>query len=349
MGHIPAWRSFAARPLHLVTALGLLLCVGLAGCSASSNHSSAPTAGKAENLSGVNGQQANGAPANAAAADGAKAADPLGNQYQQQPNTQASVPAQVESTARSIIYTGSITLRVQDVNDAAARVTTIATGSGGSIGADQRSIDASRSQATMTLRVPAERFSDVLDQLHKTIGKEESRSVQSQDVTDQVVDVDARIETARASVDRVRALMSKAQTLSDIVSLESELSRRESDLNSLLTRQGKLANLTALSTITVTLLGPEAKVSTPKHSTGFLAGLASGWRAFTASLVALLTVFGALLPWLVTFGVLGFGLVVILRRTHRPPRPQPLPVPVPVPVTAATAATATEPAAEPGD
>jgi hypothetical protein len=69
-----------------------------------------------------------------------------------------------------------------------------------------------------------------------------------------------------------------------------------------------------LSTITVTLLGRAAAIP-PKA--GFLVGLSGGWHAFVASMQVLLTVLGALLPWLVLFGVPATVLVLYLRRTRR--------------------------------
>ena len=75
---------------------------------------------------------------------------------------------------------------------------------GGSVSADQRTLDNDRSVATLTLRVPSTAFTSTVEKVAK-LGTEVSRSVQSQDVTESLVDVDARIATQRASVDRVRA------------------------------------------------------------------------------------------------------------------------------------------------
>ncbi|MCW2640850.1 MAG: hypothetical protein JWP76_3156 [Dactylosporangium sp.] len=151
-------------------------------------------------------------------------------------------------------------------------------------------------------------------------GKDESRQLSTQDVTDQVTDLDARIATGQASVDRVRELLAKAQNIGEIVSLESELSRREADLESLKSRKRKLDDLTTLSTVTAVLLGPQAAgTATPdKHETGFLAGLKAGWHAFTASMQVLLTVLGALLPWLVGLGLPASAVLWTLRRVRRP-------------------------------
>ena len=65
------------------------------------------------------------------------------------------------------------------------------------------------------------------------LGDEQTRSVQTQDVTESLVDVESRLVTQQASVDRVRALLAKANTIGEVVSIESELTKREADLDSL--------------------------------------------------------------------------------------------------------------------
>jgi hypothetical protein len=277
--------------MRLVAAAGAVLVLA-AGCGSGSSNSSVRTADKA----------------GGAAQGGVPAADL--NAKQQPP----AAPAKLAPVNRSLIFTGTVTVRVSNVDDAVAKADQRATAAGGFVAGEDRTDDNDRSRATLTLRVPSERFAAVVDQL-AAIGTPESRKLSTEDVTDQMVDLDARIRTGEASVARVRDLMGKAATITEIVSLESELSRREADLESLKSRKAKLDDSTTLSTITLTLLGPAAAV--PTKSTGFLAGLSAGWRAFVVSMQVLLTVLGALLPWLVLLGVPAIALLLYLRRTRR--------------------------------
>ncbi len=193
----------------------------------------------------------------------------------------------------------------------------IATGLGGVVGGDNRTIDADRSQAVLVLRVPAERFSSTLDAMAK-LGTEESRQVQAQDVTDSLVDLDARVATQEASVSRVRDLLARAQTIGEIVALESELTRRQADLDSLKQRRAKLSGLVALATITVVLRGPAAAVEGPTEpETGFMAGLKAGWKGFLASVKIVLTVAGWLLPWAIAIGAPLWFLLWFTNRRRR--------------------------------
>src|SRR5690606_36397779 len=127
---------------------------------------------------------------------------------------------------RALIYTGTITVQVESVTRAADQAIATAVGLGGVVAGDTRTIDGDFSQAMLVLRVPADDFTSTLDAMRR-LGTERSRQVKADDVTDHLVDLDARIATQEASVNRVRELLARAQTIGEIVTLESELTRRQ--------------------------------------------------------------------------------------------------------------------------
>ncbi|HEU4424979.1 MAG TPA: DUF4349 domain-containing protein [Pilimelia sp.] len=294
-------------------AVGLALAVAVSGCS-TNREDTGSTAG-APALDSQRDAPGAGAPAPGAAGKDA-------------PTEPGGAGGRL-AVDRAIIYTGSITVRVEDVDDAAAKATGIVTGAGGFVGADKRSRDDRRSEATLQLRVPAARFTGVVDQL-AGLGEEEQRGIDTEDVTEAVIDLDARILTQQASVNRTRALLSRARTIGEIVSIESELAKREAELASLQAKKRRLADLTTLSTITLVLLGPDADAPKKEEpDTGFIAGVKAGWKAFLASMEVLLTVVGALLPWLLALGVPIYAIVWAARRLARRSRPAPAVVAAP--------------------
>jgi outer membrane murein-binding lipoprotein Lpp len=311
------------RTIALIAAASVAGIV-MTGCSGGASDNASSSAGSGLSAPMPAEKQAN----RDAAGSDAQAAD----SNAQAPAAQAppaegkDSPAQAPDLSvdqRSIIYTGSITIRVEDVNIAAARATAIATGAGGFVGGDKRNTSDGSSDATMELRVPAEKFSSVVDQLARTLGKEEQRGISTEDVTEQTVDLDARITVQQARVDSGRQLLAKAKTLNELVMLEREVATRESDLASLQGKKRRLADLTALSTITVVLLDPKASVKPKEDDTsGFLGGLAGGWKALIKSLAVVLTVIGALLPWLLAIGLplwaVWYAYRRYLRRRVRP-------------------------------
>ena len=294
------------RIIAALSAAGLAVTLALAGCSDSSDDNQA-SSGSAPDLAAPAE-----APAREAAEDAPQAAE--GEQ------DQAARAPELAVDQRSIIYTGAITVRVEDVNIAAARAAGIATAAGGFIGGDKRNSGSGSQDATLELRVPAEKFNPVVDQL-AGLGQEEQRGINTEDVTEETIDLDARIATQRARVDSGRKLLAQAKSLSDLVMLEREVATREADLASLQAKKRRLADLTALSTITVVLLDPDAVATAPDDdSPGFLAGLQNGWKGLLVSLSVLLTILGWLLPWLLALALPAWAAIWLYRRrrTNRP-------------------------------
>lgn len=206
---------------------------------------------------------------------------------------------------RSIVYTAELTVRATDVAAKADRAASIATGAGGYVfSADTGAnvSDGAATSATVVVKVPPRSFAMVLRSL-ADLGTPLGRSQHADDVTDQVVDVAARVQTQQASVARVRTLLARARTVGEVVAVESELTTREADLESLQGRQRALDAQVALSTITLRLVSPAATARAAEAG-GFLAGLRAGWRAFVAALRAGLTALGALLPFAVVLAIL---------------------------------------------
>jgi hypothetical protein len=115
----------------------------------------------------------------------------------------------------------------------------------------------------------------------------------------------------RASVDRVRALMLQAKDLGQVVALESELSRRQADLESLESQLAALSTSVERSTLSVSLSTP---VNEPVAQAGFVAGLRSGWDAFTTSARGLFTAVGAVVPFVLFFALVAAPILWWLRR-----------------------------------
>jgi hypothetical protein len=279
----------ATRPRWAIAALaaGLLGLVAVAGCSASD--SSQPTTAGSPELADRDAGGANGYTPQEPGAAPQQDGDPV-----------AAPMAPVEE--RSLVYTGTITVKVEDVVAAADRAIAQAVGLGGIVAGDNRHLDDDGSQITLVLRVPADRFNSTLDSLSE-LGTEEGREVKADDVTEALVDLNARIATQQASVDRVRALLAQANNIGEIVSIESELTRRQAELDSLLQRRATMSGLVDLATITVVLYGQSGPVvAAHEDETGFLAGLRDGWNGFLASVKIVLTVAGWLLPWVLAVG-----------------------------------------------
>ncbi|KJY22384.1 MULTISPECIES: DUF4349 domain-containing protein [Streptomyces] len=240
----------------------------------------------------------------------------------------------------NVIRTATLGIETTDVQKTLAAARTAADGAGGYVGNEstKRGEDG-RMTSTVTLRVPGERYDAVLGAMEGS-GKLLHRKVDAQDVTEKVADVNSRVSSQQASVARVREMMGKASALSEVVMLESELSRRQSDLESLLAQQTALKDQTSMGTITLEVSEPAPAAAEEKKEKEptFLGALSGGWDVFTRILRYLMVALGALLPFLLTAAVV--ALLVRAYRRWRPARPKTGPTPKRMPVPAARPAPA---------
>lgn len=282
-----------------VAALGLVL---LAGCSAGGNDSAGTTS--------------EGAAAPVQKQDSAASGE--GADGKAVPNAPGQPKAQPTIT-RAIIKTGSLTIKADDVAATRQKAITAIAGLDGQVASEDTGSDADGTitQVNLVLKVPTKSYDAAVERL-SALGDRLQIHQESTDVTEQVVDVASRIESQRASLDRMRALMAKANTVGEIVSVESELTRREADLESLLAKQKNLALQTDLATLNLTVTEKGEPVSTAEDpDRGFLAGLKGGWNAFTATFSALATAVGAVLPFLVLLALIGVPLWRFRHRLRR--------------------------------
>ena len=230
----------------------------------------------------------------------------------------SAADAAYQAIARSVISTGVMALRGNDVAELRFDVRQVVDEHGGEVTDEQTESDTDGkvARARLVVRVPAKEFDATMIALEKA-GDVESSTRTSEDVTTQVIDTNVRVRAQQASLQRIETLLSRAESLRDIVSIESELTRRQADLDSLKQQQAWLADQTSTSTITINLRHTQAVTKPKEDKTGFLAGLAAGWRGLTKVTNGGLTAFGALLPFGLVLLAIGLPLFYLVRRTQR--------------------------------
>ncbi|MEO3762027.1 DUF4349 domain-containing protein [Streptomyces sp. B5E4] len=304
------------RPALAAALLAAALAVG--GCSDSGADSA--EAGAARDDAKAAAPREGGGADSGAAGDSAASPAPRGG---------ATAADSVTLAPQALIRTAEITVRTRELAGAADSARTLAEGAGGYVGDESTSKEpGAPARARLTLRVSAEEYDAVLGDLAE-LGRVVHREVKVKDVTDQVVDVDSRVRSQRASVDRIRDLMDDATKLADVVTLEGELGSRQADLEALLAQQSSLQERTALGTITLELRRPAAAPPADEDDgTGVTDALAGGWDAFVTGLRGVLIAVSASLPFaaLLVLLVLAWRwLRPRLPRRHVNPPPSPFP------------------------
>jgi uncharacterized protein DUF4349 len=279
-----------ARTLLVGTAL-LVASLSLAGCSASGG-SSAPHLSNG----GGSGQSEALAPD---ASTGSKSDFGSGS-----------------AADRSVVVTGTVTVTAQKPLAAADKAVSIVEAAGGRVDGrtENAATDRDQGSATLVLRIPAAKLTPTLDALKK-LGRADQVSIDATDVTTQTQDLGARIDALRASITRLLELESKATDTTNLIAIETAISDRQGELESLEAQQRGLTDQISMSTITLNLRSDAA--APPIKPADFWSGLGTGWHAFVVFWAGALVVLGVLLPWLLFLGVAAVVTVFVVRLVRR--------------------------------
>ncbi len=220
-----------------------------------------------------------------------------------------------ELTERSVIITGDIYLTVDQPIEAATEVENLVTAAGGRVDSRSESagIDGENPSAYLWVRIPVDQLDSTLEAIEQ-LGIVESQSIANQDVTLQVVDLDARIAVLEESIERLRTLLGDAQSTSDIVEIETALSERQAQLDSLGSQRSYLTDQVQFASIGVDIRTPE--VAPEREPDGFIDGIVAGWDGMLAFFAGTIVFLGVIVPWLglIALGALIIAVIVRLRR-----------------------------------
>jgi hypothetical protein len=203
-----------------------------------------------------------------------------------------------------IIKTGEVGLEVDNVPGVLAQVRAMAVELGGYIGGSQAgTLDDS---ASITLRIPAARFDELLTRLHELEDtKVVSEATREQDVTREVVDLEARIENLQASEASYRGFLEQAVKIEDVLAVQSRLDEVRGQIEQLQAQLQTVTGQADLSTLTVTLI-PRAEP---------VAAVQEGWdpgATWSSAVASLVGIGQGLFDVIIWFVVVWLPLLVVI-------------------------------------
>ena len=210
------------------------------------------------------------------------------------------------ATGRSIIRTGEVRLRVENFEAARANLTGAVEARGGYVSASPQQIhdrgEESWTSGRVVLRVPAEEFSSTMTVVENE-GRVLESSTSTQDVTDQVVDLQARLDNLRAERERLRELYQRANDTEDVLAVERRLSEVQTEIERTEARLQNLQRRVAYSTITVEMSEPRPDRPAPDqwYDTPVLAAFLDSVHGVGVVLRAAVVGFAYALPYLLVF------------------------------------------------
>lgn len=219
------------------------------------------------------------------------------------------------SVEPDIIRTGYLSLSVDSPADTADQITEVVEAAGGRIASrsDYTPVDYGQPSSYLEARIPYEVLDATVASLQE-LGDVQEVSLNTVDVSLQKVDLDARIQVLEAAITRLNELLAEAATTSDLIAVESALSERQAELDSLQSQRDYLSDQTLFATLSISLITPEN--ATPADPDGFLDGIIRGWESILAFFAGAIVWAGIAVPWL---GLLGLVILlgIVVRRIRR--------------------------------
>jgi uncharacterized protein DUF4349 len=248
----------------------------------------------------------------------------------------SSVQASIQANDRKIIRDASLAIETDSPTDGLRRITSIAEANGGFIVTsdfkqNDGGVQAKPSQTvTVVARVPATRFDSALDQIHLVGNRVISEKVSGQDVSEEYLDLEARLRTKKALETQFLDIMKKAYKVVDALEVQGQLGEVRTEIERLEGRRRFLENQAALSTITTTLQMPQPIIAasatgfgtTIKHTFGDAVDTAASIVLFVIQTVIVLV------PITIFFGLPAWVVWRAIRRrvmVFRKPEPSPIP------------------------
>ncbi|NPE28387.1 DUF4349 domain-containing protein [Methanococcoides sp. SA1] len=219
------------------------------------------------------------------------------------------------SITRKVITTSSVSIEVKDTTETLDAITDIANEVDGyvsSSSAHTRYGDDEGMYGYITIRVPSSELDKVLDNIGD-LGKVTSESTTASDVTEEYIDVNARLSNLGKQETRLGEILEMSTTVEEVLDVEKELGRVRGEIESLTGRLNYLNDRIDLATINIDVSEPRNIT----HSWGLRDALSDSVRGFICSVNGIIVFIGVAIPIVIFASIVGIMLIFVKRRVWR--------------------------------
>ena len=180
---------------------------------------------------------------------------------------------------RKLIKTGTIEFETENLNETNARIISSVKKLGGYI-SNENEYNNNYGQITinLTVRIPSKNFDALLSEVSKGVTHFDNKSINVKDVTEEFIDVQARIKTKKELETRYLQILEKAKTVKEISEIERELGNLRADIESFEGRLKYLKDQVSFSTLDIRFYELTQVEKSNKFGEKFIDGFASGWE-----------------------------------------------------------------------
>jgi hypothetical protein len=209
---------------------------------------------------------------------------------------------------RKLIRTGRLNFETHDVSKTKIEIDKACKEFGAYIASDHQSNHNNQLEFMQEIRVPAARFDGLLSQIESLGSRTQSKNINTQDVTEEYIDVEARLNTKKELEQRYLQILKQAKSLADVIALESQIANVRSEIESMQGKLNYLHSQVSYSTLTITYY--EHIGTDFGFASKFVQSLRNGWDYLLTSLIGLISIW----PFVILFVAIVW---FVIRRRRR--------------------------------
>lgn len=228
-----------------------------------------------------------------------------------------------QSQSRMVIYNASLDMEVKKIAQVQDQINKMVVEMGGyTIQQNMNQNSEERQESSLTVRIPQDHFQAFLDKVKKLGVRTENQHISGQDVTEEYVDLKARLKSKQVAEKRLIHFMNEAKDTKTLLEISNELAKVQEEIESIQGQMKYLENQTSLSTVTITLF--ENKVVVPGLEKDQLNTWEKTKKQFMNSINFIVSFISGLfvfivgyLPVIVILGLIGVVITLIWRKAKK--------------------------------
>lgn len=221
------------------------------------------------------------------------------------------VKPDTEKAARKIIKEGEIVFQTNDSKEAGAFLDKAVKDAGGYIASDVQDTYGGRVRNTLLIRVPAERFDALIAAITASFARIESKSIRTRDVTEEYIDLDARIRSQKDLEKKFQQLLGQARTIDEVFKINKELAEVREKIEAVEGKMKYLNDSIVYSRLTVTYY----REGTPgiHFFSRLWEGIGNGWTYFAFFIIGLVNIW----PFILVAALIAAGVIILIGRKRK--------------------------------
>jgi len=202
--------------------------------------------------------------------------------------------------SQKIIKTARLRYETQDLEATRAQVLDVIKNAQAYIQDDNSGKDYNQLYHRLTVRVPTKNFQQVLDGVAQGVAYFDERTINQKDVTEEFIDLNARLKAKRKLEDRYLALLAKAKNVKEMLEIERELAKIREEIEAKQGRVNYLESQVSLSTLHIHFYKVTATTGvTQSYGSKIANALKNGWNSISVFFLSLLHIW----PFIILVGL----------------------------------------------